>query len=372
MTDTPTAEERRHGFTRTKSVPVAATRFGIGEFEFGDNGEGAKTAPVRMVARTGKPIEHWYWGRVVHDLSGMHLHKARLPIDYCHDYAEVIGYLNKFDADSGDLVCSGALVPYKDSDRASEIVFKARAGVPWEASIDFGGDGIKIEELGEDQSAEVNGYEFEGPGVIIREWPLRGVAVVPYGADMNTSSEFAAGGKDRTIPVTFVNGKEPDMSQEQPAEPKEGVEAEDQPKPDAEGTPEAPAKPDAVEGAEAPAEPTGGVEADEPTPRQECKRFIDAFGDAGGRWFAEGKTFAEAQQLHAAGLEKQLSQARAENEDLRKRLAAGRGEEEPVDFRAVDDSPQAKRFGELRTKVGENVARVAAGLKFANRQDSKE
>jgi len=298
----------------------------------------------------------------------------------------VIGYLNKFDTDSGDLVCSGALVPYKDSDRASEIVFKARAGVPWEASIDFGGDGIKLEEVDEHQSAEVNGYEFEGPGVIIREWPLRGVAVCPYGADMNTASEFAAGDGDRTVPVTFVNRKESPMSQQQPAEPDQGVEAEDQtdqqPKPDAEdpATPEVPEEPAAVEGAEAPvrqdspqaAEPDQGVEADEDTPQAECQRFIEAFGDAGGRWFAEGKTFAEAQQLHAAGLQEQLAQARTENEDLRKRLTAGRGEEEPVDFAAVDDSPQAKRFGELRCKVGENVARVAAGLTFANRNDTKE
>lgn len=36
--------------------------------------------------------------------------------------------------------------------------------------------------------APVNGYDFEGPGVIIREWPLRGVAICPYGADANTES----------------------------------------------------------------------------------------------------------------------------------------------------------------------------------------
>lgn len=176
------------------SIPAAACCMVVGEPEFGDNGEGAKSAPVRLTARSGKPIEHWFWGRVVHDLAGMRVHKSRLPIDYVHDAKEVIGYLNKFETESGDLVTSGALVPYKDGDRATEILHKFRQGVPYEASINFGGDGIKVQELLEGEVAEVNGYQFDGPGVIVREWPLRGVAICPYGADMNTkSAEFAAG-----------------------------------------------------------------------------------------------------------------------------------------------------------------------------------
>jgi hypothetical protein len=169
-------------------IPAEACTFVVGEFEIGDNGENAKTAPVRLVARSGQPIEHWFWGRIVHDMAGMHLHKSRLPIDYVHDSKEVIGYLNRFDTTSGDLITSGALVPFKDSDRATEIVHKARNGVPYEASINFGGDGLKIQELQAGEMADVNGMRFEGPGVIVREWPLRGVAICPYGADMNTDT----------------------------------------------------------------------------------------------------------------------------------------------------------------------------------------
>jgi hypothetical protein len=83
---------------------------------------------------------------------------------------------------------SGALVPYKENDRASEIIFKMGQGVPYESSINFGGDGIKVEEVPDGESVEVNGAQFSGPGIVIREWPLRGVAVCPYGADMNTNS----------------------------------------------------------------------------------------------------------------------------------------------------------------------------------------
>jgi hypothetical protein len=207
---------------RTGSVPASALRMVVGPFELGDNGEGAKSAPIRMKARTAQPVQHWFWGRVVHDMAGMHLHKDRLPVDYVHNPSEVIGYANHFRADTDGLEVSGALVPFKDSDRASEIIHKARAGVPYEASIYFGGDGIKVEDVAEGQAAQVNGFQFAGPGIIIREWPLRGVAVCPYGADMNTRSELAQG---ESIPVTFTNlvaqataGKETEMSESKPAE----------------------------------------------------------------------------------------------------------------------------------------------------------
>lgn len=186
------------------AIPSAACVLTVGDFELGDNGEKAKTAPVRLVARSGKPIEHWFWGRVVHDLAGMHLSKPRLPIDYVHDSKEVIGYLNRFDVSSGDLVTTGALVPYKENDRANEIMHKMRAGVPYEASINFGGDGIKVQEIGEGETAEVNGARFDGPGVIVREWPLRGVAICPYGADANTESAALSGNKTYTATVMAI------------------------------------------------------------------------------------------------------------------------------------------------------------------------
>lgn len=169
-------------------IPSGALTFSACKFELGDNGEGAKSAPIKLQARSGQPIEHWYWGKVVHDLDGMKLSKSRLPVDYCHYDHEVIGYLNKFDTDTGDLIVGGALVPFKDSDRATEIIYKSKEGVPYEASINFGGDGIKVQFLDKDEMADVNGYQLEGPATIIREWPLRGVAICPYGADANTET----------------------------------------------------------------------------------------------------------------------------------------------------------------------------------------
>lgn len=208
--------------SKFKSIPASACLLAVGDFEVGDNGANAKTAPIKLVARSGKPIEHWFWGRIVHDLSGMVLLKKKVAIDYCHDDKEVIGYLNQFDISTGDLVTSGALVPWKYSDRATEIIHKGNNGVPYEASINFGGDGILVEEVQEGMSAPVNGYMFEGPGVIVRQWPLRGVAICPYGADQNTemtsfkdaNKTFSATVASATVPqVETPTEEKTEMSQ---------------------------------------------------------------------------------------------------------------------------------------------------------------
>ena len=171
-----------------QSIPASACMMVVGEMNVEATNENSKTRKVRLQARSGQPIEHGFWGRVVHDLSGMQMRKNRLPIDYAHNDDEVLGYLNHFETETGDLIVSGALTPFRDDDRASEVIFKMDQGVPYEASIFFGGDGIKIQEIDAGEVAEVNGYQFAGPGIVVREWPLRGVAICPYGADANTES----------------------------------------------------------------------------------------------------------------------------------------------------------------------------------------
>jgi hypothetical protein len=318
-------------------IPAEACVLHVGEFELGDNGGTAKTAPVRLVARTGKAIEHWFWGRIVHDLAGMHLHKPRIPIDYLHDGNQVIGYLNKFDVASGDLVTSGALVPFKESDRATEIIHKSRAGVPYEASINFGGDGIKIEDVPEGHTAQVNGFQFDGPGVIVREWPLRGVAICPYGADANTASAVLSE-KGKTFSASVIAApeattKEPAMStpvevEAQAAAP-EAAKVLEQEKPEAvEVTPveakatEA-AQPAAVEVTpaveakppEAQPEAVPAAEAKPALSREEFARIADRFGnDIAAQIMRDGGDYSAALALYAEAME-------AENKKLRERVA---------------------------------------------------
>jgi hypothetical protein len=193
-----------------KAIPSSACRMASGEVEIGSNGEGAKSAPVKIKARSGGAIDHPYWGRIVHDFSGMRISKSKLPLDYNHESGEILGYANHFDFSSGDLIATGAITPWQGTDRASEVIFKMREGVPYEASIFFGGDGIKLEKVPDGKAVEVNGMEFAGPGVVVREWPLRGIAICPYGADENTQSMAFAEGKT----VSAVEWQEPKQEEE--------------------------------------------------------------------------------------------------------------------------------------------------------------
>ena len=308
-----------------KDVPASAMRLAVAPLELGDNGEGAKSSPFRMVARTGEPIDHWFFGRVVHDLDGMQRHKSSLPIDYIHDDGEVIGYANKFDTSTGDLVASGALVPFNQSDRASEIKHKSDAGVPYEASINFAGP-MTIEEVAEGVGVEVNGRQFTGPINIIREWSLRGIAVCPYGYDMNTETSLSTG---QTHEVEFMKSKK-----QLTAEVEEGAAAE--------APVETTSDTDNV-ATEAPAVDVQPQTTEEPAalstpaePPAEGARFLEEFGTQGGVWFAQGKSYEQAAALFTESL-------KAENAELRAKLdALSTGEGAPVEFSAA---PEPKQTG---------------------------
>jgi hypothetical protein len=76
----------------------------------------------------------------------------------------------------------------------------------------------------------------------------------------------------------------------------------------------------------------------------EGKRFLEAFGDRGAVWFAEGKTFDEARDAYTAHL---LS----ENQSLRDRLAKfAAAETSPVDFQS-ETRPGDKQRGGLEARI---------------------
>ncbi len=199
----------------SKPVPAKAliceSRVAL-EFQESENDGGR--IPITLKARSADPIPHWYWGKLVHDMEGMELRKETCPIDYCHrggwDSNELIGVASKFATSTRKgLTITGELVSTRDDDRARDVIDKGRAGIPFEASIDFNGPGLVLEEVGEGAHVRVNGKRFDGPGTVVRKWQLRSVAVCPYGADGNTKSEFQNG--DDEVTVAFLT-KEPDMA----------------------------------------------------------------------------------------------------------------------------------------------------------------
>ena len=315
---------------KKNEVPAAACQFNTEDVEITPAGEDADTAKFRMVARSSEPITHWYWGKIAHDLSGYQMSRNKCAIDYVHNDDEIIGFANKFEVEEEGLVASGALTPFKEGDRAEEVIFKARAGVPWEASINFSGGPLVLEEVQAGAKSEVNGYEFEGPGVIVRKWPLRGIAVCPYGADPNTSTEFSV---DDTVSVTYVENEE--MAEEATVE-KVDVFAKNQAAADAfVDSGGSTAKPKEEEGAAAPVETLSAAdkeaEAGAAAPAVEAptvpaEKYFERFGEQqGALYFAKGLSFNEALEQHVESQQEEISSLKSKLSDKAKA-----GEEEPV------------------------------------------
>lgn len=352
----------------TRKVPRRALTFAAGRMRFAEPVDpNAKTAPITLLARTAEPVNHWYWGRAVHDLAGMELRKDVCPLDWCHDFDINLGYADAFSVTTDGLQVKGELVSVQADDKAAEVMARGRAGVPYEASIDFNGPGLLVEEVGEGVSVQVNGGTFTGPGVVFRQWPLRSVAVCPYGADAGTSSEFADKCQPEIIEV-------PIQQTDWPRRP--GLQTEDHTmseKTDSKGaTGSASATPGATGSASVP--PSRADFA------AELKKFTDSFGpESGAKMFSEGKSFAEALELHAKALSERIAMITSEHTkaladkdakiaDLEKRLKDVKlGEEKPATFGddgdGKDTKPPTQRPKEF-AHLSENQFKLASGIKL--------
>jgi hypothetical protein len=367
----PKLDQAKRWSGEAKQLPRAALQFRSEcKFAAADpgtaGGDGAKV-PFTMTARTGDPIDHWYWGRIVHDMSGMELSKPTLPVDYCHSACEILGYADKFETQSNDLVVSGNVVPMPDDDddRANEVIYKQGQGVPYEASIDWSGGAPVIEYVPAGASVEVNGREFVGPGVVVRQWMLRGVAICPYGADPGTNTEFAGGDK---ITVTAINSPKGENLMNNKPNQSSGAEAA---KPgEAAGTP----PPGATQQAQqaAPAQAAAGSEM---KPEQ---KYIQAFGDVGARWFLEKKSFEDCTTEFVQQLRKSHTDELAAKDKLfagekaaiqgdldkanQKLAAIGRGDA-GVTFSNADGGNVDPKTTKLIQNLGPSLGRFAAGIK---------
>lgn len=343
-----------------------------GELQLTSNGDDAKSAKVKIVARRGTPINHPFWGNFVHDFSGMR-HKPRIPLDYAHADQESIGYLNSFDVSSGDLIVSGAIVPF-NGDKGAEVIHKINEGVPYQASIEWGPDYL-LEYIPEGVVTYVNpspdnpeGIEVVGPCSIIREWELRAVAICKFGADDDTTSELqlSKNAAEKTyIRVSGDRMTEPEPTKDvtesaiEPATETDVLKSEAEPLHTDEQHAEAKAV-EAVVPAEAiepeqqaPPEALTELKAVEASdPRAEARKFIELFGElSGAKYFAQGLSLSDATTQHLQQQSKQI-------DELTKRLATvDRGATEPLRF---SDESKGTTKGTLSDVISINSNRKRA------------
>lgn len=288
--------------------------------------------PFSMIARTGDPINHWYWGKVVHDLDGM-VAKERVSVDWCHDCDDLVGYADSFDASSGDLKVGGKVISLKVGDSADKIIKLGSKGVPYEASIYFT-DG-KAEYLPDNMTTQVNGREIAGPCVIFREWTLRRIAICPSGADGGTETSLSAQDKELSL-VSFSWKGEP-MSKQLG----DGELSTDK-------------------GSAPAAGPTSSGDA-EAQFKASLKRYTDRFGmEKGAEYFSSNLSFEQALEKHVEQLSAERDSALTAKKEAETKLAAANlGEKEPIGSASLSNGKSASTSFDDNMKAAREKARAA-------------
>lgn len=335
-----------------RKLPASAFRMSAA-MEFAEEAPADGKVSVTLLARSPAPISHGSWGKIAHDMTGMILRKDACPLDYAHngryDPDTILGYADEFEASpKNGLLVKGFLVSTDPNDLAAKVIAKGAAGVPFEASIDWNGPGAIIEEIGDGVTVQVNGYDFEGPGYVVRQWPLRSIAVCPYGADHNTRTQFS----ERPDEEIEVEIKECSTMFKKPD-----------------------AKPDDKQHTETPA--ASPPNATPPVDHRaeftaELKRFTDRFGAVNGaKWLSEGKSFSDALELHAKDLESQLAAAKVHSDGLAQRIEQAKpGEDKPVTFSDGEQKPGQPKPEDVAefSQLGPNLAKVAAAIKLPGKK----
>lgn len=332
--------------SESRSIPASALRLHAGEVQLlapPEAKEGETTRRrFKLLARTVEPIPDWFYGDLVHDFEGMQ-HRATIPVDYCHDPDQIIGVGDTFTVTEEGLLIEGELIPFEPTDRASEILHKADAGVPYEASIDFRGP-CTFEWIPDGAYTQANGRDYHGPCYLAREWLLRGVAITPNGWDSHTVAELSSPTHDAQIKL-FTQGETMPKATAAPASTSAAPAA-------ANAAPAAAAQLTATAqnatpnpaAAAASVGEVGGQRSEvsqtlnaQPStlnedPLKKLQQFVSDFGtENGGQWFSEGKSHAEALQLHAAAQAQQLTALQQKNAELEGRIQAAQlGEQTPV------------------------------------------
>lgn len=349
-----------------KHVPRSAMRFANAkpmQFAAGDADTGV--LPFRMLARSADAIEHDCWGSIIHDLSGMIIRKDSVTVDWMHGFDEVIGFANQFSVTENGLEVSGSLVTTAPNDKADEVYRKGKAGVPYEASIDWNGPEVEIEYIPEGVTTEVNAQQFAGPGYVVRKWPLRAISICRYGCDPDTRTQFS---KTSTEPDTVsVSITLPETETATVAE------SSTAPAAPAVGTP--PAVTDGKQFAEKP----GVITIDT------LKQFSTEFGDKANEYLTAGLSLDTARYQFAvhkrdeaekqfAALQKQTevdkAAAAARITDLETKLKQfgvdALGQDKPVDTdgKPPEDAAAAAKQKQFSLVGGDNRAKFAVGMKL--------
>ena len=143
----------------------------------------------KIVILSGELMERGDIGVFVIDPSTITTHKPRLIVDYNHDEAEIIGYVENIRVEEGKLIGDMTLESATPNDRAAEVIARIESGTPYEFSPT-----VMLDETGvvQETATTDDGMEY----IVYRNVPLRGVSICPFGTDKCTTILSLYGGQE--------------------------------------------------------------------------------------------------------------------------------------------------------------------------------
>ena len=175
---------------KTEKIPKAALKFKEEdvpvEILASQEGEKTKKRKFSMVAHSGKiMLNHWLWGNLAIDLSGVSIGRKKKPALREHNSNRIVGWTEGINIDEKRGIVAEGIFSGKTEDGIQALEL-ADEGFPWQASIYI--PPLAIERVKDGETAEVNGRKIKGPGTIFRKSILREVSFCALGADENTSA----------------------------------------------------------------------------------------------------------------------------------------------------------------------------------------
>lgn len=132
------------------------------------------------VANSGKPFNH-YGEMVIVDLTDIQ-YKANVPALLLHDRAQRAGF-GTLSVTNNQLLIDGTLL---DNQFGREVAEESDAGFPWQMSAHINAN--SVHELGQNETATVNGQTVTGPMVILKNCSVSEISFTPTGVDSETSA----------------------------------------------------------------------------------------------------------------------------------------------------------------------------------------
>ena len=163
---------------------------------------------LKMVGYSGGVIkDHWYWGNLGIDLSGMKFTRGRYPLLQDHRTDVRLAHMGKPVIQDNKLMAPEDDVVFLENEESQKFLAESSKGFPFQASI-YAKPG-KVIRLDEDQEHVCNGFTVKGPGAVWLESEFKEMSVCVFGADSNTSATAFSGEEPCAFTEVELAGNEP-------------------------------------------------------------------------------------------------------------------------------------------------------------------